>query len=553
MEHASSVDIGARKRRTGGINEDSIAVTVLENHHRATARPIGIFVLGDGVGGEASGDVASFLATSIIRERLTSELVGDGTDILEEFDIDPAGYTPPSLEQDPEAVLSPERIEEAIQNGIDAAHQQIQQFAREIDGRPATTVVVGVYVDGRLYYGWVGDSRAYLINAEHEEIEQLTTDHAVTNRLLERGEIEDEVYARIHEDATAITNVVGGSGHGKPTVDVEFGAVDVYAEDVIMITSDGLIDAYPQIHELRQQYHDADDTDEARDAVLEELVTDEEIMEIVLGADDLQTAVDELIAFANERGGKDNLSITLAQDPECEPTPDELEPRGEETGPSLTDRTTTVEEADDGTESTESTDEDAADVATEESESPAPADDNEDDRREDANGEETAEPTAAITVGGKGTVFEVTDGVTIGVDSDEETTERSPNIGIVVDDDAVVERNHTRLEYRQDDDEWHVRDISTSGTYVEVGDGEWMLLLSSEGEKFHRKHGFDPGAVAEQELKETYRLEDGTVFTPEDPRNDRPISFRFFSSVEAAREYTNESPDEPVTFERFLP
>jgi serine/threonine protein phosphatase PrpC len=115
MEHASTIHIGARKQREGGINEDSVATAVLENHHRDTERPVGVFVLGDGVGGAAGGDVASFLVTSVVRQRLLTALSGTTTDLPDAFGVDGIDESPMVDERpdDTEAWLR-ETIQEAI-------------------------------------------------------------------------------------------------------------------------------------------------------------------------------------------------------------------------------------------------------------------------------------------------------------------------------------------------------------------------------------------------------------------------------------------------------
>ncbi|WP_310907651.1 protein phosphatase 2C domain-containing protein [Natrinema sp. 1APR25-10V2] len=549
MEYASTIDIGARKQRRDGINEDAIATAIFENHHRQTERPVGIFVLGDGVGGEACGDVAAFLATTVVRKRLTDELLGPGTDRPEQFGIDSYDPTPPTVDaaDGSDEAISEERIRAAIQDGIDAAQRHVQEFAQTIGGRPATTLVVGVYIDGYLHYGWVGDSRIYVINERHEETRQLTRDHAVTNDLLERGEIDDEVYARIHPDATAITNAVGGSAHGQPSVDVEFGSTEIYRDDIILFTSDGLIDAFPDNRSLRQDYQQATDVDAVREEIRESLVTDDEIREIVLEADDLREAVETLVSFANERGGKDNLSLTLARDPGTTPSPDAPPFRGEVDSRELTDRETVIEpaESDDSDPTTESErkDGDTGSGATERGSSTSSGDSGPDESNGAPTEGGTAKvvsagegdpPSAAVTIAGDETIFEIVDGVTIGRTTDDR--DRNPNIGLVVDDDDPVESTHARLEF--DDGDWRVRDISAVGTFVEEADGEWAVLLSSEGAELHRQHGFDPTAAADGELEETSRLRDGTAFTLDDPRKENPITFRFFSSVDHARNRT---------------
>lgn len=554
MEHASTVDIGERKRRSGGVNEDSIATAVLENHHRSTSRPVGIFVLGDGVGGEDSGDVASFLATTVVRKRLTEALLGAGTDVLDRFAVDAYDGPPPTADDPPESALSPRRIRSAIQDAVDAAHKRVQEYAKETDGRLATTLVVAVYVDGRLHYGWVGDSRAYLVNTRHGEIQQLTEDHAVTNDLLEQGEIDDEAYARVHDDATAITNAVGGSPYGKPTVDVEFGSTEVYREDVIVLTSDGLIDAYPNVAPLRKEYERADDTERAREEILEALVTDDEIRDIILDAADLKEGVEELVTFANDRGGKDNLSITLARDRTADPSPPSLPNRdavAESDG--LIDQETVIESPEAGSNADREPDADTGSSPSPGS-TPTPGSgtdgSTEEDRSEVVSATDTGLTTAAITIAGTETIYEIVDGVTIGRD-DDEADGNGPNIGLVVEDDSV-ECNHARIE-RDDDGDWWIRDTSTAGTFVE-DDGEWLHLRSRETSGDGRQADGNPEADAPDDPHRpegaTCRLRDGTAFSLEDPRETDPVTFRFYTSVDRARNRRGETTDDGL-LDRF--
>lgn len=587
MEYTSSVDIGERKRRSGGINEDSVASTVLENHHREDGRSIGVFVLGDGVGGEASGDVASFLVTSVVRKRLTDHLQGSATDVPEQFDIDSYGADPPTMDANPQTVLAEGRIRNAIQDGINAAHQEIQEYASTIGGQPATTVVAAVYADGTLHYGWVGDSRLYLVNTKHGTIRQLTEDHAVTNVRLQRGEIEDEAYARVHRDAAAITNAVGGSSTGKPTVDVEFGSTDVFHDDVIMLTSDGLIDAYTDVKALREEYQRADDTDAVCEKIRETLVTDDEIRDVILAADDLEEAAKRLVEFANDRGGKDNISVTLARDPTARPTPDSMisraetviEPAGSPAGADAevdaetdtgaseakTDASENAVEAG-GTESTDpqgtSRDEKSgpshSTAAIAEGSAPADATDASDVDPESAEQHADVDavavgdgpaPSVGLAIPGQNRVYELTGDVSVGRDVD---AEESPDVPLDVATDAHVDPVHALVEFDETAAEWRLTDRSTSGTHVEVNEGGWLLLLSEEGIERHRESGFDPGSATDRSIEQTTTLEDGAAFVVEDPRDDDAITCRFFTSVERARDRLAEGTVECNQFDEFL-
>ncbi|WP_435344642.1 protein phosphatase 2C domain-containing protein [Haloarchaeobius sp. HRN-SO-5] len=509
MEHASTIDVGARKRRKNGINEDSIAMALFENHHRQSTHPMGVFALCDGVGGEASGDVASYLAASTIRNRLVDAILGSGANRPERFGIEGGEGQAPSIASDPDGGVSDDWIRARIQEAIDAAHQRIQEYADEIDGRPATTAVAGVYLDGRLHYGWAGDSRVYVINTKHDQIDQLTRDHAVTNELLDRGEIEDDVFARVHEDTTAITNALGGSAYGNPTVDVDFGWVDLYEDDIVLFTSDGLVDAYPDIGPLRRKYRQASDKDEARKELLDVLVTDDEIRDAVLEADALRDGVETLIDLANDRGGKDNLSISLLRDRRAEPTPN-----------SLTDRGNAVESVSTSTRSKGSSQLADKETVIEKEE-------DQDGGSGSASGD--GEPTATIAIGGSENVYEVAPDFTIGRGEVEGSD--NPDVGIVVSEDANIESHHARFEH--DDSGWLIRDISASGTFVKDGD-EWQYFLSPDGIEKSQERGFDPEADPEGLPDDSCRLGDGSEITLHHPQDQRAITIDFFSSADAA-------------------
>ena len=79
-------------------------------------------------------------------------------------------------------------------------------------------------------------------------------------------------------------------------------------------TSDGLVDAYTGAPQLHEAYEEAEDTDPVAEEILEKSVTDDEIRDVVLGADSLASAADRFVDLSNERGGKDNVSVVLFRD-----------------------------------------------------------------------------------------------------------------------------------------------------------------------------------------------------------------------------------------------
>mgnify|MGYP000754710947 CR=1 FL=1 len=379
MDYVIDYDVGDRKRR-GGINEDSVAVSVFEQGHRdglqrgtdddaaadvgprstetgaamgdagrassasgtessrqgddggsradaeetadSANRSAAVVALADGAGGHDAGDVASYIATTVICEELADVAVratrGDG----DAFGVDVPDRLGPKVPDDGE-------IRAAVEDAIVTAHREIVRYTTEADTVAHTTVVAGLWLDGQFHYGWVGDSRAYLVNGAAGRIERLTKDHSVVEELHDSGAI-DDVEAQVHPRGNEITRAIGGAAEADPdsaTVSVDTRSVPVYAEDVLLVTSDGLIDAQTDAHDLYNRYVDAGRDERVGQQVWDAVVTDDELRELVLQGDDLATVASDLIAMANERGGYDNLSTILAKDSALDATPPGLDSR----------------------------------------------------------------------------------------------------------------------------------------------------------------------------------------------------------------------------------
>ncbi|MFC7135166.1 MULTISPECIES: PP2C family protein-serine/threonine phosphatase [Salinibaculum] len=343
MRYATNYDIGERKRESG-INEDSIALTVFEQGHREGYRGQRIavdpterdgdgdgrdrpanrgaagFVLADGAGGHDAGDVASYIATTVVCEQLANVVVRAARADPDPFDVD--------VERTPE-VPDEADLRGAIEDAIVAAHQAIVANAAETGVGAYTTVVAGIVVEGRLHYGWVGDSRAYLVNCAQSDIARLTRDHSVVEELHREGEL-DDAEAHVHPRGNEITRALGGTGTENPetaSVAVETESVDVYAEDILLVTSDGLIDAQTDAPHLHEEYVESDRSEDVAERIREAVVTDAEIRDTVLDAESLDDAAASLVELSNDRGGKDNLSALLLRDGAFPATPEDAEVR----------------------------------------------------------------------------------------------------------------------------------------------------------------------------------------------------------------------------------
>lgn len=165
-----------------------------------------------------------------------------------------------------------------LEEAIVAANTLIRARAREsvdLEGM-GTTVVVATCEGNRLCVANVGDSRLYVVN--RKEIRQITKDHSWVAEMVRRGGMGKEE-ARNHPDRNIITRAIGADD----TVKVDFFAVQLKEGDLILMCTDGLTN----------------------------MLEDEEIRMTLNGARDMVEKAEELVAAANDRGGRDNISVIL--------------------------------------------------------------------------------------------------------------------------------------------------------------------------------------------------------------------------------------------------
>ncbi len=174
------------------------------------------------------------------------------------------------LEKEPRIILS---------QAIDFANEQIRRKSLEdenLDGM-GTTIVAATCMGDCLQVANVGDSRLYIVG---ENIRQITQDHSYVEELVRKGSLDRET-ARNHPDKNIITRAVGAGD----TVDIDFFSVRLKPEETILMCSDGLTN----------------------------MLEDEEIRMIMEGQRDLVEKVEALVREANNRGGKDNISVVLIE------------------------------------------------------------------------------------------------------------------------------------------------------------------------------------------------------------------------------------------------
>jgi PPM family protein phosphatase len=246
IEFGASTDTGRIREN----NEDSYCV----------APELGLFVLCDGMGGTASGEVASKLAAGTIVEHCRE------------------------AEANPGVAFYGERIEGAsdaanrLAGAVRLANRAVNQAAREDASRKGmgSTVVAVRIVDNRLIVAHVGDSRAYRLRAG--ELEQLTQDHSFVAEQVRRG-----MLTAAEAEASKLQNVLLRALGVDDEVEVEINEEFFCADDTLLLCSDGLT------REL----------------------SDTQIAAVLAEGRNNESGARQLVELANQAGGGDNITAIV--------------------------------------------------------------------------------------------------------------------------------------------------------------------------------------------------------------------------------------------------
>ena len=254
------------------ISLDSCAVTDTGlrrrlNEDRFICKPEpGLFLIADGMGGENCGDVAS----SLTAEYFESSLI------------------PYMVDEDATIPFEHENGSDFFLNALKhAAEQTNQAVLAGIMERPAcrgmgSTLTAAAVHDGYLYITHVGDSRLYCF--ENNSLNQITEDHTRVRELMKKNMLTAEE-ARTHRERHIITRCIGRKKQFKP----DLMKLELLSEGLYLLCSDGL--------------HD--------------MLEDIEISQIIMENQDLEQLGRNLVASANRKGGKDNITVVLfRQQPE---------------------------------------------------------------------------------------------------------------------------------------------------------------------------------------------------------------------------------------------
>jgi len=210
-----------------------------------------VFIVADGMGGHAAGEVASEMAVKIIAQEL-----GDVRDL--------------------DDVAASSRIREAIREANAAIFDRtLTEHDKRGMGTTATTLVL---MGPRYLIGQVGDSRAYMLR--DERLYQLTKDHSYVQEQVDAGYLTPED-ARTHPYSNVITRCVGANEDVIP--DTYLGTLR--AGDLFLLASDGLTG----------------------------MIDDPRLHQILQSSPDPTALADALVAEANRMGGLDNITVIIVR------------------------------------------------------------------------------------------------------------------------------------------------------------------------------------------------------------------------------------------------
>jgi PPM family protein phosphatase len=222
----------------------------------------GLYIVADGMGGHASGEVASKMAVDALQEFFTA--TADDPERTWPYKMDRSkGYE-----------------ENRLITGIKLANLRIYESAqRDPRQRGMGTTIVSIFaVDSGVYIAHVGDSRVYRIR--DKKMEQLTEDHSLLNDYIKMKRLTAEEIANFPHK-----NVIVRALGMKDTVKVDSRFEQPQENDIILLCSDGLSGP----------------------------VTDEEMLDIATTTEDLKSAAAKMIERANANGGPDNITVVLVR------------------------------------------------------------------------------------------------------------------------------------------------------------------------------------------------------------------------------------------------
>lgn len=223
---------------------------------------LNLYVLSDGMGGEAHGEIASALAVETVVKHC---LEAEGNPAGPIFGETKAGWSDVTKRLSSAVYLANQKIFESAE-----AHPEQQGMG--------ATLTVACIEGERLSIAHVGDSRAYLLRGG--SLQQLTSDHSLVAEQVRRG-----ILTPAEAEQSAMQSVLLRALGSQPKVEIDAEEQPLFAGDLLLLCSDGLT----------------------------RMVTEPEIAGAIQAETDLEKAAEKLITLANEYGGADNITVIIVR------------------------------------------------------------------------------------------------------------------------------------------------------------------------------------------------------------------------------------------------
>lgn len=208
-------------------------------------------IVADGMGGHNAGEVASNMATTIISEYINKRYSDE-------------------LTYDELKIILLKAVEEAN------THILTESMTSKERGGMGTTLITCFVTNDKAIVTHVGDSRVYIIRKD--TIYRITKDHSLVAQLVEEGKITEEE-ALHHPQKNVITRAIGTD----TSVDIDMCEFELEDSDIILLCTDGLSN----------------------------MLTDEEILNTVTESENVIISPNNLVKYANEKGGEDNITAVV--------------------------------------------------------------------------------------------------------------------------------------------------------------------------------------------------------------------------------------------------
>jgi len=246
---------------SGGVTDVGRVRTNNEDCFRIAA-PLHLFVLSDGMGGEAHGEVASALAVETVVQHCVD---GEKNAAVTLYGSQQPGWSDKTQRLPSAAHLANKKI-------FESAHEHPDQ-----QGMGAT--LTAAWIDGsRLSIVHVGDSRAYLLRAG--SLQQLTSDHSLVAEQVRQG-----ILTPAEADESEMQSVLLRALGSQPKVQVDADEHAIIARDILLLCSDGLT----------------------------RMLIEPEIAGTLQAEPDATRAAEKLVELANDRGGADNVTVVVVR------------------------------------------------------------------------------------------------------------------------------------------------------------------------------------------------------------------------------------------------